>query len=787
MAIAPIKFAFTSAVYIILFTNPSFALFNCPTQESQSLLSFKTALNVSDGNLSSWVNGSDCCSKWDGISCDNLTNHVERVNLSAYTNHEGQGVQSRVVSATLCKLPFLKYLNLRSIGLTGNIPSCLGNLSHVQYLNFKNNSLSGIVPPVICQLTNLSYIDISYNQLTGVLPPCLQNLPFLKFLGLSINKFHGNLQLSELSSLEQLYARNFSFHDYISSSQLALPSSIRILWLSSITISDTLFHNLAELKYLFLSYCVLNTRTTWIPLFQLQGLDISSCRIGGRIPEWLSTQYSFQTLTLGYDNMFGEIPSWLWENNAELYMLNLSGNHLHGSLIIPNGSVHWMTVFDVSRNALTGYVPSLWPPYLQLLMVNDNALVGTIPPSLCNLDHLVKLDLANNKLNGNIPPCFSNYKAIQVLNLGSNSLEGSIPHGLCCSSLIVRNNKLSGEFPPSITDCKRLQVLDIGHNRFAGEIPWSVGNLSALQVFMMKSNHFRGRIPSEIVKLKQLQILDLSSNNISGFIPRNISSLQAMVIPREDGHMLSTLLNPFQIFVREKGLNTYFKLGPFDTYVIRVPSHVELDMTVKGLERHYSYILSTTTYIDLSSNQLKGEFPVDFGKLKGLRFLNLSMNNLSGVIPHSLGEMSELESLDLSSNRFYGSIPAEIQALTSLECLDLSNNNLSGNIPQGGQMITFDNTSYSGNPYLEGCPLPKKCSWPQFSPPLRSTNEMQDRNEGFRKKISWYVIGLGFSYVSGFCCVMLLLAVRKAWREKYFNRVDKILKFSFPSIRNKRL
>ncbi|XP_057871190.2 putative receptor-like protein 8 [Cryptomeria japonica] len=517
MAIAPIKFAFTSTVYTILFTNPSFSLFNCPTQESQALLSFKTALNVSDGNLSSWVNGSDTCSKWDGISCDNLTNHVERVNLTAYTNHEGQGVQSGVISATLCKLPFLKYLNLRSIGLTGNIPS----------------------------------------------------------------------------------------------------------------------------------------------------------------------------------------------------------------------------LFDVSKNALTGYVPSLWPPYLQLLMVNDNALVGTIPPSLCNLDHLVKLDLANNKLNGNIPPCFSNYKAIQVLNLGGNSLEGSRPHGLCCSSLIVRYNKLSGAFPPSITDCKRLQVLDIGHNRFAGEIPWSVGNLSALQVFMMKSNHFRGRIPSEIVQLKKLQILDLSSNNISGFIPRNISSLQAMVIPRGDGHMLSTLLNPFHIFVREKGLNTYFKLGPFDTYVIRVPSHVELDMTVKGLERHYSYILSTTTYIDLSSNQLKGEFPVEFGKLKGLRFLNLSMNNLSGVIPHSLGEMSQLESLDLSSNRrFYGSIPTEIQSLTSLECLDLSNNNLSGNIPQGGQMITFDNTSYSGNPYLEGCPLPKKCSWPQFSPPLRSPNEIQDRNEGFRKKIS---------------------------------------------------
>ncbi|XP_059070370.1 receptor-like protein Cf-9 homolog [Cryptomeria japonica] len=152
-------------------------------------------------------------------------------------------------------------------------------------------------------------------------------------------------------------------------------------------------------------------------------------------------------------------------------------------------------------------------------------------------------------------------------------------------------------------------------------------------------------------------------------------------------------------------------------------------MTVKGLELHYSYTLSTLKGIDLSNNQLNGHVPFDFGKLKGLRFLNLSMNNLTGVIPPSFGEMSQLESLDLSSNRFYGSIPAEFQSLTSLECLNLSSNNLSGSIPQGGQMITFENTSYSGNPYLEGCPLPKKCSWPKFDPPLPSGKDIQGENE----------------------------------------------------------
>ncbi|XP_057871177.1 receptor-like protein 34 [Cryptomeria japonica] len=334
MAVPLVNFALISAVFTILFTNPCVGRFSCPTEESQALLSFKEALNVSDGILSSWVNGTDCCSKWDGISCNNFTYHVERVNLSAE-----QGVQSGLISGSLCNLPFLKYLILRNIGLTGTIPSCLGNISHLIYLHLKNNSLSGIVPPFICQLTNLSHIDIAFNQFRGILPSCLQNLSLLKYLSISFNQFNEKFQLAGLSSLEQLYARHFSFRENITSSELTLPSSVKILWLSHISISDTLLHNLAELKFVFLSDCVLNISATWIPQFQLGGLDITSCSIGGRIPDWLFTQYSLRGFQLVDDNIVGEIPSWIWENFAELIHLNLSRNHLHGNLTIPNRSV----------------------------------------------------------------------------------------------------------------------------------------------------------------------------------------------------------------------------------------------------------------------------------------------------------------------------------------------------------------------------------------------------------------------------------------------------------------
>ncbi|XP_059070862.1 receptor-like protein EIX1 [Cryptomeria japonica] len=294
-----------------------------------------------------------------------------------------------------------------------------------------------------------------------------------------------------------------------------------------------------------------------------------------------------------------------------------------------------------------------------------------------------------------IPASLSNCSSLTVLNLGNNSLKGSLPYEFSrlwqLKSLVVHGNILIGSFPPSISNCSFLQVLDIGNNFFGGEMPPTIGNFSDLRVLVMKKNNFIGNIPSAIGQLIYLQILLLSSNHFSGLIPHTIVSLQAMTIEDQDGIVLS---------------NFYYGQIYRDG----------LDMTSKGIEEHYTYILSTLTAIDLSNNELDGGIPFDFGNLKGLRFVNLSMNNLNGTIPSSLGEMGQLESLDLSRNKFSGKIPMEFTSLSSLGFLNLSNNHLSGSIPQGTQMSTFGESSYSENSNLWGCPLPKNCSWPQYIP-----------------------------------------------------------------------
>ncbi|KAI6674389.1 hypothetical protein NL676_002295 [Syzygium grande] len=91
--------------------------------------------------------------------------------------------------------------------------------------------------------------------------------------------------------------------------------------------------------------------------------------------------------------------------------------------------------------------------------------------------------------------------------------------------------------------------------------------------------------------------------------------------------------------------------------------------------------LSMLLELDLSSNAIMGNVPIEIGLLSHLEHLNLASNNLSGSIPVQLGSCKHLLSLNLSRNKFWRSIPPEIGNTQVLEVLDLSYNILSENIP----------------------------------------------------------------------------------------------------------
>nr|XP_024933303.2 putative receptor like protein 25 [Ziziphus jujuba var. spinosa] len=132
--------------------------------------------------------------------------------------------------------------------------------------------------------------------------------------------------------------------------------------------------------------------------------------------------------------------------------------------------------------------------------------------------------------------------------------------------------------------------------------------------------------------------------------------------------------------------------------------------------------------------------------------LNLSSNNFSGLIPLSLGNLKELESLDLSNNKLFGKIPQELTALTFLAYLNLSHNQLVGQIPQGGQVSTFQDSSFEGNMGLCGLPLSRKCENPHLpASDGVNNNEKSDSifSFGWKAVVVGYGCGLLIGMVAG--------------------------------------
>ncbi len=98
-------------------------------------------------------------------------------------------------------------------GLTGPIPSALGELANLESLFLQGNWLTGSIPAALGGLGNLGWLGLDDNALTGPLPAELGNLTGLRGLTLSGNALSGPLpeSLSRLSALGTLNLDGGSF------------------------------------------------------------------------------------------------------------------------------------------------------------------------------------------------------------------------------------------------------------------------------------------------------------------------------------------------------------------------------------------------------------------------------------------------------------------------------------------------------------------------------------------------------------------------------------------------
>ncbi|KAJ8641258.1 hypothetical protein MRB53_017952 [Persea americana] len=371
------------------------------------------------------------------------------------------------------------------------------------------------------------------------------------------------------------------------------------------------------------------------------------------------------------------------------------------------------------------------------LLLHGNHFEGHIPDELCELNSLRMLDLSGNNLTGSLPTCF-NLSNLVYLHLQGNDFRGYPPSGL--------SNSLS------------LVTLDLSNNNFRGNLPSWIGALSELRVLLLSGNRFKGSIPPCIGKIK----FGVSDTGDDAFIQESQEP--------EDW----TELYSYKILF---GL----KLYRARTYLLQ-DDREEVEFMTK--RRYHSYrgdILNFMSGIDLSHNSLAGDIPTEIGSLNGIHALNLSNNDLSGQIPRSFSGLKKLESLDLSYNQLSGEIPSQLAELNFLEVFTVAHNNLSGKIPESGQLSTFDESDFLGNPGLCGPPLEKSCtappnsreSFPKEGEEKEDASGTDDDDDGI-DRLPFYACA-AFSYVLGFWGFIALLYFNKRWRSTFVSITDRCM------------
>ncbi|XP_039047050.1 probable LRR receptor-like serine/threonine-protein kinase At3g47570 [Hibiscus syriacus] len=502
-------------------------------------------------------------------------------------------------------------------------------------------------------------LELQYLKLSGSISPYIGNLSFLTELNLTGNSFYSQIP-QEIGRLRRL----------------------KVLRMTNNSISDAIPCNLSACSKLIFVNMRGNQLIGEIPaslgfLSNLKLMSFSNNSLRGSIPPSFGNLSSLQELTLSINELTGILPEALGRL-TNLSYFTVASNEISGIVPISMFNLSYLGLFDITENMIQGTLSShieINMPYVEFFSVGGNQISGEIPISISNDTNLNVLQFADNRLSGNVPSLEKLDKLFR-LSLFQNHLgygkDGDLDF-LCTlvnntilGTLSITQNNFGGMFPECISNFSTtIFYLSMDRNKILGRIPDGIGNLFNLETLGVTQNQLSGPIPFDIGRLHKLKLFFTSGNFLSGTIPRSIGNL--------------TMLIEFALDFNNLQGNIPSSLSNCQNLVLLSLDHNNLSGSIP----HEVLGLSALSIVlDLSSNYLTGELPVEVEKLKNLARLDISQNRLFGLLPSSLGSCESLEYMFVDGNLFEGPIPSSFSSLTGLMGLDVSANNLSGGIPE---------------------------------------------------------------------------------------------------------
>ena len=394
------------------------------------------------------------------------------------------------------------------------------SLGRVSQLDLARNGLTGELPTDLGDLANMTVLRIGGNALTGRLPPSLVRVPLREF------RYADTALCVPAERTFRAWLNTIASHE--STGDECVPLSDRDILEALYTATDGP------------NWVNSDNWLTDAPLGEWHGVDVDDQgrvylslpgnNLSASIPAELGNLASLAYLSLAQNALTGPIPPELG-NLTDLTWLLLNGNQLTGSIPPELGNLADLTRLRLYRNQLTGSIPPELGNLTDLteLLLESNALTGPIPPELGNLTDLTWLWLDHNDLTGPIPPELGNLADLTLLWLGHNFLTGSIPPALGnlanLTGLWLSSNQLTGPIPAELGKLANLTTMWLSNNLFSGPIPPELGNLTSLPGLVLNGNQLTGSIPPALGNLANLTGLWLSHNQLTGPIPPELGNL----------------------------------------------------------------------------------------------------------------------------------------------------------------------------------------------------------------------------------------------------------------------